>query len=75
MLAHFGARVTAVDISPACLEMARLNTKRYGSAAIRFRPVREGERLPFADGEFDVVTCNSVLEYVRPELLPACSGS
>ena len=69
VLAHYGAQVTAVDISPACLEMARLNTKRYGSAAIRFRPVHEGERLPFADGEFDVVTCNSVLEYVRPELL------
>ncbi len=29
----------------------------------------EGQRLPFANGEFDVVTCNSVLEYVRPELL------
>ena len=69
VLAHYGARVTAVDVSPACLKMARLNTRRYGSAGIRFQPVDEGERLPFADGEFDVVTCNSVLEYVRPELL------
>ena len=62
----YGARVTAVDVSQACLKMARLNTRRYGSAGIRFEPVDEGERLPFADGEFDVVTCNSVLEYVRP---------
>jgi SAM-dependent methyltransferase len=69
VLAHYRAQVTAVDISPACLEMARLNARRYGSAGIRFQPLHEGERLPFADGEFDVVTCNSVLEYVRPELL------
>jgi SAM-dependent methyltransferase len=31
--------------------------------------VHEGGQLPFADAEFDVVTCNSVLEYVRPDLL------
>jgi SAM-dependent methyltransferase len=69
VLAHYGAQVTAVDISPACLELARLNAKRYGSAGIRFQPVHEGGQLPFADAEFDVVTCNSVLEYVRPDLL------
>jgi SAM-dependent methyltransferase len=69
VLAHYGAHVTAVDISPACLEMAGLNARRYGSAGIRFHPLHEGQRLPFADAEFDVVTCNSVLEYVRPDLL------
>ncbi len=69
VLAHYGARVTAVDISPAHLEMARLNTKRYGSARIQFELLHESERLPFPDAKFDVVTCNSVLEYVRPELL------
>lgn len=69
VLAHYGALVTAVDISPECLKMARLNTRRYGKTGIRFQKVHEGDRLPFADGEFDIVTCNSVLEYVRPELL------
>ena len=69
VLAHYGARVTAVDINPACLEMAGLNRRRYGSAGIRFERVHEGARLPFADGQFEVVTCNSVLEYVRPDLL------
>src|SRR5258708_5454552 len=49
--------------------MARLNTKRYGSPGVRLQPIREGEPLPFADGDFEVVTCNSVLEYVRPDLL------
>jgi SAM-dependent methyltransferase len=69
VLAHYGARVTAVDISPAHLEMAHLNTRRYGSSRVRFQPIAEGEPLPFADEAFDVVTCNSVLEYVRPDLL------
>jgi ubiquinone/menaquinone biosynthesis C-methylase UbiE len=69
VLAHYGARVTAVDVSPACLEMALLNTKRYGIAGIQFHLLREGEPLPFADATFDVVTCNSVFEYVRPDLL------
>lgn len=71
VLAHYGARVTAVDIVPEHLEMARLNTKRYGSEGIRFHLLHEGERLPFPDRAFDIVTCNSVLEYVKPELLPA----
>jgi len=69
VLAHYGAQVTAVDISPASLELAHLNTKRYGAHGIRFHSIHEGERLPFADVKFDVVTCNSVLEYVRPDLL------
>jgi ubiquinone/menaquinone biosynthesis C-methylase UbiE len=69
VLAHYGARVTAADISPAHLEMARLNTQRYGSPGVRFQLLHESERLPFADDNFDVVTCNSVLEYVRPDLL------
>ena len=70
VLSHNGARVTAVDVSPSCLETARLNAKRYGIDGIRFQLVHEGQRLPFADAAFDVVICNSVLEYVRPELLP-----
>src|ERR1700761_2427104 len=31
VLAHYGAQVTAVDINPTSLEIARLNTKRYGA--------------------------------------------
>ncbi|HZQ44343.1 MAG TPA: class I SAM-dependent methyltransferase [Acidobacteriaceae bacterium] len=70
VLAHYGARVTAVDIDPCSLAMARLNIQRYGSRGIRLQQIEEGERLPFADRSFDVITCNSVLEYVRPDLLP-----
>ena len=70
VLAHFGARVTAVDVSAACIELARLNAKRYDlKDRIPFDLLQAGEPLPFANSSFDVITCNSVLEYVRPELL------
>jgi SAM-dependent methyltransferase len=71
VLAHYGAKVTAVDISAESLDLARLNAQRYGVAdGIGFRLLKPDEPLPFTAGSFDVVTCNSVLEYVRPELLP-----
>lgn len=69
VLAHYGARVTAIDINPAHLEAARLNARRYGIDGIQFELLQEGKPLRFACGEFDFVTCNSVLEYVRPDLL------
>lgn len=70
VLEHYGAEVTAVDVSAESIELARLNARRYGMAnRIRFRLLHPGQRLPFASSSFDVITCNSVLEYVRPELL------
>ncbi|HKO21002.1 MAG TPA: class I SAM-dependent methyltransferase, partial [Acidobacteriaceae bacterium] len=70
VLAHYGADVTAVDVSAESIELARLNARRYGMTnRIRFRLLHPGQRLPFANCSFDVITCNSVLEYVRPELL------
>lgn len=69
VLAHYGARVTAIDVNPDYLAVARLNTRRYGSAGIQFHLLHEGQPLPFPDRSFDVVTCNSVLEYVHPDLL------
>ena len=70
VLAHFGASVTAVDISRPFLDMAMLNAKRYGVAdKIEFQLLQAGEPLPFQTASFDVITCNSVLEYVDPELL------
>jgi SAM-dependent methyltransferase len=72
VLAHYGANVTAVDISADSLDLARLNAQRYGVAGrIRFQLLKPGKPLPFTGSSFDVVTCNSVLEYVSPELLPS----
>ena len=70
VLAHYGARVTAVDVSAGSVELARLNANRYElTDQIRLHLLEPGARLPFASGSFDAVTCNSVLEYVRPDLL------
>ena len=49
--------VTVADIGDAPHEAAR----RHGFRAVI---LEEGRPLPFADGEFDVVFCNSVIEHV-----------
>jgi SAM-dependent methyltransferase len=71
VLALLGADVTAIDLNPRFLELARLNAERYGVIdRIRFLLVPEPGTLPFALRSFDIVTCNSVLEYVAPDRLP-----
>lgn len=70
VLATLGAEVTAVDVAQADLELARLNARRHGLPdAIRFQHVPDTRRLPYEDASFDLVTCNSVLEYVPPSHL------
>lgn len=56
-----GAVVTGVDISPSAVALARQNFAQQGLVA----DLREadGERLPFADGEFDFVFAHGVVQY------------
>jgi ubiquinone/menaquinone biosynthesis C-methylase UbiE len=66
VLAMLGARVTAIDPSAAYLRIARANAERYEVAhRIDFVHVGDTTHLPFASETFDLVTCNSVLEYVE----------
>lgn len=70
VLAALGARVTAVDPDPRFIRLARANAERYGlSDRISFVHVRDTRQMPFGTGEFDWVSCNSVLEYIPDEAL------
>jgi SAM-dependent methyltransferase len=59
--ARGGALVTGVDISSSAIALAKQNFAQQGLTA----DLREadGERLPFADGEFDVVFAHGVVQY------------
>ena len=56
-----GCRIVALDASAAMLDVARAAARREGLAI----DWREGpaERLPFGDGEFDLVTCQFALMF------------
>jgi SAM-dependent methyltransferase len=70
VLALLGAEVVATDVDPDLIALARLNAERYGvNDRIRFVTQDRAAALPFEDGAFDLVSCNSVLEYVPRERL------
>jgi len=81
VLAWLGARVQAVDIAKSMVDLAEANARRYGETSgdgiaigegrAAFAHVADSRALPFPDACFDLVTCNSVLEYVHPDQLRA----
>jgi ubiquinone/menaquinone biosynthesis C-methylase UbiE len=59
--ARAGARVTAVDIAPAAVELA---TKNFEYRSLHAELVAaDGESLPFPDGSFDLVFAHGVVQY------------
>lgn len=72
VLAHLGAQVDAIDIDPRYIEIAKENAARYScSESITFSCHANSTALPWPDGVFNFITCNSVLEYVPFAILPA----
>ena len=64
-------KFTGVDRSPNMIAQASANLQAAGDLTGRVAlHVADGNRLPFADASFDLVTCNSVLHhFAEPEKL------
>lgn len=55
--------VTGVDMTPEMIAKARASAERLGTGNVEFVE-SEAERLPFADGCFDVVISNGVIDLI-----------
>jgi 2-polyprenyl-6-hydroxyphenyl methylase / 3-demethylubiquinone-9 3-methyltransferase len=62
-LARLGAEVTAIDLAPGMIEVARLHARETG-LAIDYRVLAAEELAHEAPRYFDVVTCMEMLEHV-----------
>lgn len=62
-LARAGAKVTAIDLSPSMIEIARLHAAGEG-LDIDYRLQSAAALRDAADASFDVVTCMEMLEHV-----------
>jgi 2-polyprenyl-3-methyl-5-hydroxy-6-metoxy-1,4-benzoquinol methylase len=58
-----GLALQATDYNPSYAHIARLRARRYGLDLPV--TVAAGEKLPYAEGRFDIVLCLDVLEHVR----------
>ncbi len=62
-MARRGARVTAIDLSPAALEVARLHALE-GGVMVDYRQVAVEDLADDEGGAYDLVTCLEMLEHV-----------
>ena len=68
LLAKSGAHVTAFDISPMSVVVARKRAKINGIEEGLDLLVAAGEQLPFAEESFDVIFGKGVLHHLEPTL-------
>lgn len=71
VLSSLGADVCGIDVDPRMVALSGLNARRHGFDELDFRHVPDTRRMPFDAAEFDLVVCDSVLEYVAFEKLRA----
>jgi 2-polyprenyl-6-hydroxyphenyl methylase/3-demethylubiquinone-9 3-methyltransferase len=74
-LARAGAQVTAIDLAPEALDVARLHAIESG-VAVDYRLVSAEALAAELPGQFDAVTCLEMLEHVPDPLsvLRACAA-
>jgi ubiquinone/menaquinone biosynthesis C-methylase UbiE len=67
VLTTLGAEVTGIEINDGYRRLAELNLGQYGRRKqANLILLAGGSPLPFSDSSFNLVCCNSVLEYVSP---------
>lgn len=65
ILAHLGAKVTAIDVNSDAINATSLNVAAYGKELqVKAYHFLDTTKLPFEDNQFDLILANSVLEYV-----------
>jgi ubiquinone/menaquinone biosynthesis C-methylase UbiE len=57
-------RVTASDLSPQMLELARTNVQAHGLADRIELDDADAKNMPYQDGMFDLVMCNGMLHHI-----------
>lgn len=67
LLAKSGAHVSAVDISPTSIELARSRAEMNDVADNVAFAVSAAESLPYEDGRFDVVFGSAILHHVNSD--------
>ena len=74
-LARAGAQVTAIDLAPEALDVARLHAIESG-VAVDYRLVSAEALAAELPGQFDAVTCLEMLEHVPDpqSVLRACAA-
>jgi SAM-dependent methyltransferase len=71
VLAMLGAEVTGIDVDANFVALAQANAEAHGQTSrLRAMHVDDTRRLPFENGSFDMIVCNSVLEYVDADARP-----
>jgi arsenite methyltransferase len=60
----YGSRVVGVDVRQAMVQRARERAQREGVSSLAEFEVADARDLPFDDGTFDVVICESLLAFL-----------
>jgi SAM-dependent methyltransferase len=72
VLASLGADVVGVEVDREFAALAEAQASAYGlEARVSILHLRDTTRMPFPEFHFNLIICNSVLEYVDPAYLAA----